>query len=232
MATVTPTAGAFLRIIYQLREDGIPVRRARISERLGLSRPTVTQTVNRMVGSGLVQFGTGRYRNLELTELGEREAIVLVRRHRLAERLLTDVLHLSAHQAHLQAAKWDTLIDAATEQAIIERLDDPRRSPWGNPVPGLDELGIDVGGEGQREPVCLTHLGPPGSTVRATVHSISEEAQDDAELASGLVRAGIVPGAAVDVSITDEDYQLVGLTRFDIPATLGHVIKIDVAPGE
>ncbi|MFT3663360.1 MAG: metal-dependent transcriptional regulator [Gordonia sp. (in: high G+C Gram-positive bacteria)] len=224
MTQVTPTTGSFLRIIYNLQEDRIPVRRARIRERLGLASPTVTQTVNRMADSGLLRFGRDQY--LELTETGAREAVVVVRRHRLAERLMTDVLKMPAQQAHAQAITWGGMIDADTERAIIDVLDDPRQSPWGNPVPGLDEFGLTC--DPRPEPSSLLQIGRPGTTVSGTVRSISEDAQDDPALAASLVGAGIVPGAHITVRIGTDCFQLLGLTRYDIPVTLAHVVKIDV----
>ncbi|WP_440713459.1 metal-dependent transcriptional regulator [Gordonia sp. FQ] len=228
MSDVSPSVGAALRTIYNLREDRIPVRRARIRDRLGLAGPTVTQTVGRMVDAGLVRLRDEQY--LELTEDGDRVAAALVRRHRLTERLLTDVLKVPAALAHHEAVTWSNALATATERAIVDQLDAPYLSPWGNPIPALDELGVCPPEPGP-EPASLAQLGPPGATLPVAVRWISEDAQDDEALVAQLVSAGIVPGAQVRVTVTDGGYELRGLSRIDLPTSLAHVVRLDVMAG-
>lgn len=224
MTGVSPTVGAFLGTIFNLQEDRIPVRRARICDRLGLAGATVTQAVNRMIDADLVRLRHDQY--VELTDEGRKIAITVVRRHRLTERLLTDVLKVPAQQAHAEANAWGHTISENTERAIAASLDDPSTSPWGNPIPGLDELGITA--RVTPEPTLLYQLGPQGETVSATVRCISEDAQDDPELAEALVGAGIVPGAQVRIRVAASHYEILGLSRYDIPANRAHVVQLDV----
>lgn len=224
LAAVSPTMSAFLRTIYNLHEDHVPVRRARIRERLNLSGPTVTQAVARMLDAGLVEDRHGQY--LAFTDQGLRVAVVAVRRHRLAERMLTDLLSIPAQHAHAEAMRWGQMIGEETERAIVTSLDDPTHSPWGNPIPGLELIG---GPESVFvEPDLLYQLGPPGSTVTALVRSISEDAQDDPEIADALVGAGIVPGAQLKITVGEAAFELRGLGRYDLPVKSAHMVRVDV----
>ena len=228
MTEVTPTIGAFLRTIYNLQEDQVPARRARVRERLGLAGPTVTQTVSRVVDAGLITIRDDQF--IDFTDEGLRAATVAVRRHRLSERMLTDVLKLPAQQAHADANKWAHMISDSTERAIVESLDDPRFSPWGMPVPGLEEFGIEM--PDAPEPVLLNQYGATaelGETVPAVVRWISEDAQEDADLAGALVGAGIVPGANVRIRADTDHYEVVGLSRYDLPEKKAHVLCLDIA---
>lgn len=225
MTDVSPTTSAFLRTIYNLSEDHIPVRRARIKERLHLSGPTVTQAVSRMLDAGLIEIRHEQY--LSLTEQGLHAAIVGVRRHRLIELLLTGMLSLPAQHAHAEATRWASTISEETERAVFAALGGPVASPWGNPIPGLELIGGPV--PDFIEPDLLYQLGPPGTTVDAVVRFVSEDAQDDPEIAAALVTAGIVPGAAVTVRVGDESYELRGLSRYDLPVKNAHMVRIDLA---
>lgn len=224
MTPVTPTVGAFLRTIFNLQEDRIPVRRARLRDRLGLAGPTVTQAVMRMIDAGLIHDRRDQY--LELTDLGTRAAVIAVRRHRLTERLLTDVLKLPAQFAHAESINVSHTLSEETEQAIISALDDPRFSPWGNPIPGLEQFGITV--PALPSATWLYQLGAPGTCVTATVRAISEDAQDDPQIASALVGAGIIPRARIHIRVGEQHYELCGLSRFDVPAAMSHMLQLDM----
>ena len=139
------TTEMYLRTIYELVEEGIVPLRARIAERLHQSGPTVSQTVARMERDGLLTVEGDRH--LELTEEGSRLAIRVMRKHRLAERLLTDVIGLPWELVHAEACRWEHVMSEAVERRLIELLDQPTESPYGNPIPGLDELGAEVGEE-------------------------------------------------------------------------------------
>ncbi|MDF2808805.1 MAG: dihydrofolate reductase, partial [Cellulosimicrobium sp.] len=105
MTDLIDTTEMYLKSIYELQEEGIPPLRARIAERLGHSGPTVSQTVARMERDGLVVVGGDR--QLELTPLGQQTAVRVMRKHRLAERLLTDVIKLDWEQVHTEACRWE-----------------------------------------------------------------------------------------------------------------------------
>ena len=133
------TTEMYLRTIYELVEEGIVPLRARIAERLHQSGPTVSQTVARMERDGLVTVEGDRH--LELTAEGMRLATRVMRKHRLAERLLTDVIGLDWELVHAEACRWEHVMSETVERRLVDLLDHPTESPYGNPIPGLDELG-------------------------------------------------------------------------------------------
>src|SRR5450631_1381954 len=133
------TTEMYLRTIYELEEEDIVPLRARIAERLGHSGPTVSQTVARMERDGLLSVGGDRH--LELTDGGRIKAMRVMRKHRLAERLLLDVIGLEWQFVHDEACRWEHVMSERVERKLLAMLDDPRESPYGNPIPGLEELG-------------------------------------------------------------------------------------------
>ena len=139
MSDLIDTTEMYLRTIYELVEEGIVPLRARIAERLHQSGPTVSQTVARMERDGLLTVEGDRH--LELTEEGSRLATRVMRKHRLAERLLIDVIGLDWELVHEEACRWEHVMSETVERRLLEILDHPTESPYGNPIPGLDELG-------------------------------------------------------------------------------------------
>ncbi len=133
------TTEMYLRTIYELVEEDIVPLRARIAERLHQSGPTVSQTVARMERDGLLTVEGDRH--LELTDEGDRLAVRVMRKHRLAERLLTDVIGLEWEHVHAEACRWEHVMSETVERRLVELLDHPTESPYGNPIPGLSELG-------------------------------------------------------------------------------------------
>src|SRR5215212_9207274 len=129
------TTEMYLRTIYELEEEGVVPLRARIAERLGQSGPTVSQTVARMERDGLL--GVSGDRHLELTPLGREKATRVMRKHRLAERLLLDVIGLEWEYVHDEACRWEHVMSDRVERKLLTMLADPRESPYGNPIPGL-----------------------------------------------------------------------------------------------
>lgn len=128
-----PAFEEYCEAIFELAEDGVDVRRARIAERLEVSRPAVSEMIRRMETEGLVNTeGTA----IALTADGRTLARTVVRRHRLAERFLTDVLQLSWADAHHEAGKWEHVISPNVEKALETLLDHPTTCPHGNPIPG------------------------------------------------------------------------------------------------
>ena len=139
MTDLVDTTEMYLRTIVDLEEEGIPPFRARISERLNHSGPTVSQTVARMERDGLLVVEADR--QLSLTKLGRKKAIEVTRKHRLAERLLADVIGLEWSLVHDEACRWEHVMSEHVERKIIALLDSPTESPYGNPIPALEELG-------------------------------------------------------------------------------------------
>ncbi len=128
-----PAFEEYSECIFELAEDNIDVIQARIAERLNVSRPAVSGMVARMHQAGLVTVVDG---SIRFTESGQSLAEQMVRRHRLAERFLTDVLSLSWAEAHHEAGRWKRVINGKTETAITEMLGHPTTCPHGNPIPG------------------------------------------------------------------------------------------------
>jgi DtxR family transcriptional regulator, Mn-dependent transcriptional regulator len=133
MAEWHPAAEEYCECIFELAEDDLEVIQARIAERLKLSRPSVSEMIRRLEIDGLVDVSGG---SIKLTTAGTTLAEQVVRRHRLAERFLTDMLGLSWADAHQEAGKWEHVISDSVETALIRVLGDPTTCPHGNPIPG------------------------------------------------------------------------------------------------
>lgn len=143
MRDLVDTTEMYLRTVYELEEEGITPLRARIAERLEQSGPTVSQTVARMERDGLIVVEQDR--SLSLTEEGRALATAVMRKHRLAERLLTDVLRLDIEKVHDEACRWEHVMSEEVERRLVAVLDNPTHSPFGNPIPALEELGAPQG---------------------------------------------------------------------------------------
>ena len=132
-----PAFEEYCEAIYELSEDQVDVIQARIAERLRVTRPAVSEMVRRMEGEGLVAVAGGA---VNLTSRGSHLAEQVVRRHRLAERFLTDVLGLPSSGAHREAGKWEHVLSESVEAAINRMLENPTTCPHGNPIPGSGYL--------------------------------------------------------------------------------------------
>ena len=195
MTDLIDTPEMYLRTIYELEEENIIPLRARISERLGHSGPTVSQTVGRMERDGLVVVEDDRH--LRLTPEGLNKAVNVMRKHRLAERLLSDVIGLDWALVHDEACRWEHVMSEQVERRILELLEHPTHSPYGNPIPGLEDLGDKAStskfSDGVVNIVNLV-LGAVGP-VKGVVRRLGEPVQYEPELLEQLKDAGIVPGA-------------------------------------
>jgi DtxR family Mn-dependent transcriptional regulator len=129
----------YCEAIFELREDDLDVIQARIAERLLVSRPAVSEMIRRLAAEGLVTVDGG----IKLTTSGLALAERVVRRHRLAERFLTDMLGLSWADAHAEAGKWEHVLSPTVEAAMNRLLENPTTCPHGNPIPGSDYHAAD-----------------------------------------------------------------------------------------
>jgi DtxR family transcriptional regulator, Mn-dependent transcriptional regulator len=129
-----PAFEEYCECIFELREDDVDVIQARIAERLQVSRPAVSEMMRRLEAEELISTDGG----IRLTKAGEALAERVVRRHRLAERFLTDVLQLSWAEAHHEAGRWEHVMSDSVEQAMARLLGNPTTCPHGNPIPGSD----------------------------------------------------------------------------------------------
>ncbi|WP_238334601.1 metal-dependent transcriptional regulator [Kribbella amoyensis] len=213
MSELIDTTEMYLRTIYELEEEGILPLRARIAERLHQSGPTVSQTVARMERDGLVTVEGDRH--LELTDVGRMQATRVMRKHRLAERLLVDVIGLEWEDVHAEACRWEHVMSDAVELRLLKILDNPTESPYGNPIPGLEELQkngqVTEIGEFRSgvEPLDKVLDAASAAPVRVLVRRIAEPVQTDDLAMSVLRRAGALPGREVD-SMLDAEGVLVG----------------------
>jgi DtxR family transcriptional regulator, Mn-dependent transcriptional regulator len=196
------TTEMYLRTVFELEEEGIMPLRARIAERLSQSGPTVSQTVARMERDGLLHVAGDR--QLALSETGRTLATRVMRKHRLAECLLVDVIKLPWEEVHIEACRWEHVISESVELRLFELLGHPGRCPHGNLIPGLGELVSDVTVPAPAplarakpdEPMIDVVRDTPGA-VRAIVTRITEHVQSDLVLMLKLKRAGIQPGREV-----------------------------------
>jgi DtxR family Mn-dependent transcriptional regulator len=205
------TTEMYLRTIFELEEEGIVPLRARIAERLGHSGPTVSQTVARMERDGLLSVSGDRH--LELTGDGRTKAMRVMRKHRLAERLLLDVIGLEWEFVHDEACRWEHVMSERVERKLLALLVDPRESPYGNPIPGLEELGgpasASSGFRGGLMPLpaALAAMAGGGSVAaggvvgdRLVVRRIGEPVQTDTAVMGRLAAAGLRPGSGVSAT--------------------------------
>jgi DtxR family Mn-dependent transcriptional regulator len=218
----------YLRTIYDLEEEGVVPLRARIAERLEQSGPTVSQTVSRMERDGLLTVAGDRH--LELTEKGRRLAIAVMRKHRLAERLLVDIIGLPWEEVHAEACRWEHVMSEDVERRLVQVLERPTVSPFGNPIPGLGLLGLpeqDHEADGT-DLVRLTEL-PAGDSVAVVVRQLTEHVQGDVALIGRLKEAGVVPNARVLVQTGPHgDVTIVvgGHENVELPHDMAHAVKV------
>jgi DtxR family Mn-dependent transcriptional regulator len=193
MTDLIDTTEMYLKAILELEEDGITPMRARIAERLDHSGPTVSQTVARMERDGLLRVGDDR--QLEFTEAGRLTAVEVMRKHRLAERLLLEVIGLDWHLVHDEACRWEHVMSEAVERKIALLLTDVTHSPFGMPVPGLELLGLSAA-----NPRICKPISSVGSGDYELIR-IGEPVQVDQEFLLQLAELGLVPGAKVVVTV-------------------------------
>jgi DtxR family Mn-dependent transcriptional regulator len=202
-----PAFEEYCECIFELAEDDVDVIQARIAERLQVSRPAVSEMIRRLEAEGLVTMVDG----IALTTTGMELAQRVVRRHRLAERFLTDLLGLSWAEAHHEAGKWEHIMSDAVETAMDRVLGSPTTCPHGNPIPGSSYAAPDS------TPLATLSVGQ-----RFTVNRIPEELEFTPGLLDFLEESNILPGhsgvltaASPDGTVTVEiDGRHVGVGAF------------------
>jgi len=188
-----PAFEEYCETIFELGEDGFEVIQARVAERLEVSRPAVSEMVKKMEREDLVVVaGDGR---IALTEDGLTLARQVVRRHRIAERFLTDILDLNWAEAHHEAGKWEHVISPVVEDALMRVLGNPTTCPHGNPIPG----------SGYEKPVDALALGSIEVGGRFVVQRIPEELEFEPGLLEYLEEAGVIPGQEGQVTAASPD---------------------------
>ncbi len=208
MTDLIDTTEMYLRTILDLEEEGIVPLRARIAERLEHSGPTVSQTVARMERDGLLHLTPER--RLELTETGRDLAVQVMRKHRLAERLLSDVIGLDWPYIHEEACRWEHVMSERVERRLLEILDSPVESPYGNPIPGLEKLGLPRRSEAAM--LALVTSARPRRTTAPAPGSLSGRCsgwRSPSRWSRGAGAApgrGLRPGAKVELGELSEAY--------------------------
>lgn len=192
MTDLIDTTEMYLKAIYELEEEGITPMRARIAERLDHSGPTVSQTVARMERDGLLHVSGDR--QLEFTPEGRLTAVEVMRKHRLAERLLLDVIGLEWEKVHEEACRWEHVMSETVERKLVELLDNPTSSPYGMPIPGLDLLGLVP----PKTLDCLPIADVDSGSYELV--RIGEPIQTDEEFLNQLRDLALVPGSKVFVT--------------------------------
>ena len=185
-----PAFEEYCEAIFELREDDVDVIQARIAERLEVSRPAVSEMIRRLETEGLVAIdGT-----ISLTDEGQLLAESVVRRHRLAERFLTDILGLSWAEAHSEAGRWEHVISDRVEEKLVALLGEPTTCPHGNPIPGSNYLAPET--------VALEEVSVDQGF---TVIRIPEELEFAPGLLEFLEQAAIRPGMSGTVTAASPD---------------------------
>jgi len=188
-----PPVEEYLETMLSLSEEGVPVIQARIAERLGRSAPSVSEMLDRLREDGYV---TRDGRRLSLTERGQALAEKVVRKHRLAERLLVDVIGLEWHKVHREAGRWEHVISDDVEARLVELLGDPATCPHGNPIPG------------SHSPAPSTPVRPLAEVdvgERVRLFRISEEVELNLGSLTLLDEGGFIPGVVAEVGPRDPE---------------------------
>ncbi len=181
-----PAFEEYCECIFELREDDVEVIQARVAERLRVSRPSVSEMIKRMTDEGLVVVKDSR---ISLTAAGQRLAERVVRRHRLAERFMTDILGLSWALAHREAGKWEHVLSDEVEEAMNRVLGHPTTCPHGNPIPGSDYEAPDA-----------VRLSDVPAGARFTVSRIPEELEFADGMLDFLESSNLLPGSTGTVN--------------------------------
>jgi len=215
MGDYHPAVEQYLETIMELEESGIPPLRARLVERLGVSAPAVSETVARLEREGYLTLDD--HRVMRLTDSGRHLATAVMRRHRLAERLLVDVLQVPWHQVHEEAGRLEHAISDNLEQHLVRLLGDPATCPHGNPIPGSANA-VDPG------PLQPLSTVQPG--LSCVVRRIDEHLQTQIVHMRELESAHLLPGQEVLVGET-ESGELSILVN-GVPVTLEQVVAANV----
>jgi DtxR family transcriptional regulator, Mn-dependent transcriptional regulator len=175
-----PPLEQYLEMVHVLNEEGVPVIQARLVERLGYSPQAVSEMVHRLVDDGYLAHSE---RGVVLTEKGASMAERVVRRHRLAERFLVDIVGLPWVEAHAEADRWEHVISDTVEARFAEILGHPRTCPHGNPIPGEP-----------RDPAPQRAMADFAPGERFRLARITERVEDDTQALAYLADHGLLPG--------------------------------------
>lgn len=203
MGDLVDTTEMYLKTVYEMLEDGVPPLRARIVERLDHSGPTVSQTVARMERDGLLYVADNR--RIEFTDQGVELAREVVRKHRLAERLLLDLIGLDWVMVHDEACRWEHVMSDAVEMRLLDLLHHPSTDPYGNPIP---DGHTGIAGPG----TSVSHIVEQfGGIVATKIVRIGEPIQAEPRMLAFLDEAGILPGNEVNLQPENGQVAVIGV---------------------
>lgn len=211
-----PPVEEYLEAVLELDEEGIEVIQARLAERLGHSAPTVSETVRRLRNEGYVIIDG---RRVLLTDLGRERAESVIRKHRLAERLLVDIIGVPWESSHDEATRWEHVISDDVEARLVDLLKNPETCPHGNPIPGVES---SIGE--------LQLLKDVDVKSTVTLRRVSEQAEWDGVSLPFLASHGLKPGAEISVVEKNNDGSMVvetGQRRVDIDAVLASRLSVN-----
>ena len=218
MGDFHPPVEEYLETILELEESGVPAMRARLVERLGVSAPAVSETVARLEREGYLSLDEGRV--IRLSTSGRDYALAVVRRHRLAERLLTDVLGVPWAEVHEEACRLEHAISPRLEKYLVERLGDPGTCPHGNPIPGSAHPAKDE---------TLTALSDVKAGDAATIRRIDEELEAHPDHMQTLESNKLLPGQKLQVSKVSGDVTTVTVDGVEVAVIDAIATKVYVA---
>lgn len=205
MTDLIDTTEMYLKAILELEEEGITPMRARIAERLEHSGPTVSQTVARMERDGLLTLADDR--QLQFTDQGRQKAVEVMRKHRLAERLLVEVIGLDWELVHEEACRWEHVISERVELQILKLLSERNTSPYGMPIPGLELLGLAAAEVQLVENLVQT------AQKTAILARIGETIQLDIELLGQFRELGLMPGTPINIGTEGNQWLITAQNR-------------------
>jgi len=217
----------YLETIYNMHMEGDSVIGARLAEKFRVAPPTVTETLKRLMRDGYIEMDERR--QITLTPRGEEMAEAVLRRHRLTERFLVDMLGMEWHQVHEEACRLEHFISGAVEERVVAALQQPRTCPHGNPIPGY----VPDARNYLRDNGAQRLAGRPDG-ASATILCISEVVEDEEELISYLHDKGLMPGKVVRLERYDEPRRMVLLEVDGQQVTIPQDVaaKIWVVPQE
>jgi DtxR family Mn-dependent transcriptional regulator len=175
-----PPIEEYLETIYSLSEEGVTVVQSLLVKRLGISAQSISEMIHRLADLGFVGLSG---RGIALTEAGRLRAISVVRKHRIGERFLVDIVGLPWHEAHIEAGRWEHVISDAVEKRFVELLGNPTTCPHGSLIPGS-------GGIAELQ-TSLTDA-KLGSTVH--VARVTEQLEMDRDALVYLSKHSLIPG--------------------------------------
>jgi DtxR family Mn-dependent transcriptional regulator len=226
MADLHDSTEHYLATIFKIQEDGIEIKRARIAERLRISAPSVTEHIHRMEKQGLVYVDENN--SVSLSEEGRIKASSVVRRHRLAERLLVDVIGLDWALAHREADRWEHVISDEVESKLVALLGDPETCPHGNPIPGKDGSVSESVKTAQRS---LQPLNTIAQDQKAVIQRIGERIETNDDSLNFVSDNKIIPGMKIAVVDTNDGTVTVSNdanSHVVIPKEISHAIFVEL----